>query len=266
MGGGFKMTRSGRGTGTFIELAKNAGIEFANRLCGIVVPAGCIACNRPSALPGGLCPECWGKLHFVERPYCQILGVPFAHDHGEGAVSPEAIADPPPFDRLRCAVVYGDLARALVSGLKFSDRTDLAPWMARWMRVAGRDLIGDCSLAVSVPLHWRRLHGRRYNQSAELARAICRDTSLKFDPLLLVRSRATRQQVGLSASERQKNVQGAFRVPEKKRATVKGRRVLLVDDVHTSGATVRACSRALKRAGATGIDVLVFASVVGEYI
>jgi ComF family protein len=266
MGGGFKMTLSARGTGTFAGLAKNACSEIAKRLREVAVPAGCIACNRSSAVPGGLCPECWQKLHFVERPFCEILGVPFPHDHGHGAVSPEAIADPPPFDRLRCAVVYGDLARKLVSGLKFADRTDLAPWMARWMRVAGRELIDECTLAVPVPLHWRRLHRRRCNQSAELARAICRGTPLAFEPLVLVRSRATRQQVGLSAGERQKNVQGAFHVPAKRLGTVKGRRVLLIDDVHTSGATVRACSRALRRAGAAGVDVLVFASVVGEYI
>jgi ComF family protein len=266
MAGGFKMISSGQGTGRFGGLIRRAGIEFGNRLREIVVPAGCIACNRPSSRQGALCFECWQKLHFVERPYCEVLGTPFAHDLGEGAVSTEAIADPPPFDRLRCAVVYGDLARALVSGLKFSDRTDLAPWMARWMRVAGRELIDDCTLAVPVPLHWRRLQRRRYNQSAELARAICRGTELQFSPLVLVRSRATRRQVGLSAGDRLRNVQGAFRVPAELRPVVEGRRVLLVDDVHTSGATVRACARALRRAGAAGVDVLVFASVVGEYI
>lgn len=256
-------SRSGR-------LAAYSATEIVRRLKNgvgdLLVPAGCLACNRPAARHGGLCASCWQDMHFVERPYCEVLGLPFDHDHGEGAVSPAAMADPPPFDRLRCAVVYGDAARLLVSGLKFADRTELAPWMAHWMLVAGRQLIGDCQMAVPVPLHWFRLHQRRYNQSAELARNLCARIALEFRPEVLVRSRATRQQVGLSAGDRERNVQGAFRVPVENRPILEGRRILLVDDVHTSGATARACARALLRAGAGGVDVLVFASVTSLHI
>ncbi len=200
-------------------------------------------------------------MRFIERPYCEILGTPFPHEFGEGAVSPQAIADPPPFNRLRSAVLYDDKARSLVSSLKFSDRTDLARWMSNFMLVAGRELFADCQAVIAVPLHWRRLQARRYNQSAELARPIAAQTGLLHLPLALVRHRSTESQIGLSALARARNVQGAFRVPANWRPQIEGRRILLVDDVYTTGATVKACARSLKRAGATGVDVLTFARV-----
>jgi predicted amidophosphoribosyltransferase len=134
------------------------------------------------------------------------------------------------------------------------------------MAVAGRELLADCDLLVPVPLHWMRLLSRRFNQSAELARNIGLVSGRTYAPLLLERGRRTRQQVGLSASQRTLNVQGAFRVPAAARPLVTGRRVLLIDDVYTSGATAKACTRALKRAGAAGVDVLTFASVTTGYI
>ena len=229
----------------------------------LVIPPTCLLCDVLVDRQGGLCARCWRGARFIERPYCEVLGVPFAFDQGEGAVSPQAMADPPPFDRLRSVMIYDDGARRLVSGLKFADRSELAPWMAKWMTVAGRELIGDCDIVVPVPLHRLRLQGRRYNQSAELARAIARTGGLEFQPMALVRHRQTRRQVGLTALERARNVQGAFRVPAERRPLVDGRRALLVDDVYTTGATVKACARALKRAGVNGVDVLTFACVVG---
>lgn len=232
----------------------------------IVVPPACLSCSAHTSEQGTLCPRCWGEMHFVEQPYCEVLGRPFGYDYGAGTVSPEAIADPPPFDRLRSVVVYNDLARSLVSGLKFGDRLELAPWMAKWMSVAGRELIAECDMIVPVPLYWRRLFARRFNQSAELARNIAKLSGNKYMPLVVERRKKTRQQVGLSASQRARNVQGAFVVPVHAKPLVEGMRVLLIDDVYTSGATVKACARAFRRAGVGGIDALTFASVTSDYI
>lgn len=226
-----------------------------------VVPPACLVCDARVARQGGLCQRCWPRMRFIDRPFCEVLGIPFPHDMGEGAVSPQAMADPPPFDRLRSCVLYDDKARMLVSGLKFSDRGDLAPWMAGMMVTAGRELFRDCSVLVPVPLHWRRLHERRYNQSAELGRIVARQAGLDYRPMTLVRHRPTERQVGLSATARARNVQGAFRVPAEHRPGIEGVGVLLVDDVYTTGATAKACARALKRAGATRVDVLTFATV-----
>ena len=174
----------------------------------------------------------------------------------------EAIADPPAYDRARAAVRYDEMARKLVLSFKYGDRLDLAPMMGRWMARAGRELLAEADALVPVPLHWRRLWARRFNQSAALAGAIAEPAGVPVLPGALKRVRATAQQVGLSKTERADNVQGAFRVPAERKGQVAGRRLVLVDDVLTSGATVDTCARALLRAGAAHVDVLVFARVV----
>jgi ComF family protein len=190
------------------------------------------------------------------------MGTPFTHDMGANFLSAEAIADPPPFERARAAVAYSGVARSLAQALKYSDRTDLAFWMARWMLRAGTELVADSDLVVPLPLHWWRFLGRRYNQAAELGRAVASLGGLRFEPEVLRRTRATRRQVGLHRNERLDNVRGAFKVPPEAEILVRGRRVLLIDDVYTTGATVMAASRALKRGGAAAVDVLTFARVL----
>lgn len=231
------------------------------RLFDFAVPPQCLLCDTLVDRNGGCCASCWSRLRFITRPYCEVMGTPFPHDGGEGFVSAEAIAHPPPFRRLRAAMVYDEPARRLVSALKYSDRTEFAPWMAGWMRVAGRELIAEKPLIVPVPLHRSRLLQRRFNQSAELGRHIAAATNCPFEPGLVIRHRRTGQQVGLNQRQRERNVQGAFRVPPARQGSLAGRKVLVVDDVYTSGATVKAVCRALKRGGAAAIDVLVFAKV-----
>jgi ComF family protein len=225
------------------------------------LPPLCPACRRPVADDGGLCPGCWSQLSFITPPYCERLGIPFAYDPGPGVLSMQAIADPPAYQRARAAVRYDEIARTLVHALKYGDRLDLAPTLGRWMVLAGAPLLAEADALVPVPLHWRRLWWRRFNQSAALAEVIAGQVKRPVAHAL-ARVKATRQQVGLTASERALNVQGAFRVPEAARADVKGRRLVIVDDVLTSGATIDACSRVLLRAGAATVDVLVFARVV----
>jgi ComF family protein len=228
----------------------------------LALPPLCPTCREPVADPGGLCPGCWGRLSFISRPYCERLGTPFAYDPGPGVLSMEAIADPPAFGRARAAVRYDEIARKLVHAYKYGDRLDLAPTMGGWMALAGREVLAGADALVPVPLHWRRLWARRFNQSAALALAIGRTCSVPVAHGALRRVRATRQQVGLSRGERDANVQGAFRVSAEGRATLRGKRVVLVDDVLTSGATADTCARTLLRAGAANVDVLVFARVV----
>jgi ComF family protein len=228
----------------------------------ILFPPVCAGCRRHVSQPGVLCGACWPKLRLLERPWCPVMGTPFTHNMGEGFLSAEAIADPPPFERARAAVAYSGVARQMVQGLKYQDRTDLAPWMARWMVRAGADLIAEADVVVPVPLHWRRFFRRRFNQSAELARAVSALSELPFAPSAVRRVKLTRQQVGLERKEREENVRAAFRVPAEAEIEIAGRRVLLIDDVYTTGATVRAATKALKRGGAGAVDVLTFARVL----
>jgi ComF family protein len=226
------------------------------------LPPLCPSCREPLGDGAGLCAACWSKLSFIEKPYCARLGIPFTYDPGPGLLSMEAIAAPPAYDRARAAVRYDDTARALVLSFKYGDRLDLAPMMGQWMARAGRELLKDADALVPVPLHWRRLWSRRFNQSAALAGGISKSAGVPVLHDTLKRVRATPQQVGLSKTERADNVQGAFRVPPAHKPDVAGRRLVLVDDVLTSGATVDTCARALLRAGAAHVDVLVFARVV----
>jgi ComF family protein len=228
----------------------------------MALPPLCPTCREPVADTGGLCGTCWSKISFITPPFCERLGIPFAYDPGPGVLSMEAIADPPAYGRARAAVRYDDVARTLVQAFKYGDRLDLTHGMARWMAIAGRDLLDGTDALVPVPLHWRRLWTRRFNQASVLAQAISRQSGVPVDHDLLARVRPTRQQVGLSRNERDANVQGAFRVPQQSRSGVRGKRLVLVDDVLTSGATVDNCARTLLKAGAVNVDVLVFARVV----
>src|SRR5437764_6935909 len=230
----------------------------------IALPTLGVSCREP--VDGeGVCAECWAKLSFIAQPYCPRLGIPFVYDPGSELLSMEAIANPPAYARARAAVRYDDVARTLVHALKYQDRTDLAPAMGRWMARAGQELLGEADVLVPVPLHWRRGWSRRYNQSGALARVIEQQTGVKVRGELLRRVRATEQQVGLSRPQRASNVQGAFKVSADRQSEVQGRRVVLIDDVLTSGATVDACARALLRAKAAAVDVLVFARVVDTH-
>jgi ComF family protein len=239
--------------------------QHAMRLAlDIALPTLCVACREP--VDGeGVCATCWAKLSFVAPPYCPRLGIPFVYDPGPGLLSMEAIADPPAYQRARAAVRYDDVARTLVHALKYQDRADLAPAMGRWMARAGCELLEGADVLVPVPLHWRRSWSRRYNQSGALARSIERQSGVKLATDALRRIRPTEQQIGLSRPQRASNVQGAFKVAADRQHQVEGRRVVLIDDVLTSGATVDACARALFRAKADQVDVLVFARVVDTH-
>ncbi|MFC5387199.1 double zinc ribbon domain-containing protein [Aquamicrobium segne] len=230
----------------------------------ILFPPVCAGCRRHVSQPGVLCAQCWPRLRFLERPWCPVMGTPFAHEMGEEFLCGEALADPPPFERCRSAVSYHGVACDMVRGLKYHDRTDLAPWMAVWMARAGRELLAEADMIVPVPLYWQRFFKRRFNQSAELARALAKLAERPFEPSIVRRQRQTRPQVGLKLRERQDNLRGAFQVGKPERLRIGGRRVLLVDDVYTTGATVRAVALTLKRAGAGAVDVLTFARVLAD--
>ena len=239
---------------------------FTRRLRGLagaaldlVYPPACAGCGVLLGSKASLCAHCWSALAFIERPFCEVLGTPFSHDLGPGILSADAIANPPPFDRLRSVALYDDLARALVHSLKYRDRTDLAPMMAGWMLRAGEGTVEAADLIVPVPLHRLRLLWRKFNQSAELARALGR---LSGKPVLIDairRTKRTRRQIGLGPKAREENVRGAFSITPEGREALFGRRAVLIDDVYTTGATVSAVTRALKRAGVVDITVLTFA-------
>lgn len=231
-------------------------------LLDVAYPPVCLNCELPTATPDTLCPNCFRALRPITAPLCPVLGLPFEVSLGPDAMSAEALADPPPFGRARSAVVYGAVSSTIVSRLKYGDRPELARFCARLMAGAGHELWAGEPILVPVPLHRARQRERRFNQSAELARALGRVTGLTVEPGLVQRIRRTRQQVGLSGDGRQRNVAGAFAVHPDMLVRTGGRRVIVIDDVYTTGATVKAVTRALNKAGVAAVDVVTFARVV----
>jgi ComF family protein len=236
----------------------------ARQALDLAYPPSCLACARSTADAGRLCASCWRKVRFIERPLCERLGVPLPTTAGtQQQLSPEAVANPPVFARARAVARFEDgPVRDLVHRLKYGDRLDLARPMGLWMARAGAELLRDADLVLPVPLHRLRLWSRKFNQAAALATACAAVSRTTVDPFVLQRVKATVPQVDLTRAQRAENVQGAFRVPDEVRPRLLDRRILLVDDVLTSGATLNAASRTLLRAGARSVDVLVFARVV----
>jgi ComF family protein len=215
----------------------------------------------PAPLAGGLSAQAWSRIHFLDGPVCDGCGAPFEYHLGEGVRCPACTARPRAFDAARAACVYDENSRDPILKLKHADRLDLAPLFARWLSRSARELIEHADALVPVPLHPARLLHRRYNQAAEIARPLAVLTGVAYLPDALVRKRATQSQGGKSGSGRRRNVAGAFHVPPGRVAQVAGRRVLLIDDVMTTGATAEGCARALKAAGAVRVDVAVVARV-----
>lgn len=204
---------------------------------------------EPVSAHGQLSPADWSKISFLDRPWCETCGFPFQFPVGEGAVCGPCAARAPAFDTARSAFVYAPESRQLVLSLKHGGRVDGLAAFGGWMKRAGADVLEGADLLIPVPLHGRRLRQRRFNQSLLLARALTKLTGIRTDPHTLMRTRATPSQGGQSAKGRRRNVAGAFRVRAGRRATLEGVHAVLIDDVYTTGATLEACARALKRAG-----------------
>ncbi|MBU1210474.1 MAG: ComF family protein [Alphaproteobacteria bacterium] len=235
--------------------------SFRNWLTDLLMPPVCLACQEAIASRDALCPDCWRGVDFIGPPLCDRLGIRLPYSTGGIMISAAAAARPPPYARARAVAHYEGAMRKLVHGLKFRDRHEVRSLFGTWLCRAGRDLIEDADVIVPVPLSRSRLLQRRFNQSAILAQEVARITGLPVHTTALHRTRRTQRQVGLSREQRRDNVRGAFEVPRRQLGKIQGRRVLLIDDVITTGATAEACTTTLLKAGATDVDVLAVAIV-----
>jgi ComF family protein len=211
----------------------------------------------------GLTAGAWSRVTFLEDPVCDGCGAGVEMDGGPFAAPRCAacLAQPYAFARARAACVYDEASRGLILKFKHGDHQPYAPLFARWMARSSSPLLDEADALVPVPLHRFRLLSRRFNQAAEIARPLARDAGLDYLPDALIRTTHTTTQGGKSARGRRLNVRKAFAVSEAGRRRIRGRRILLVDDVLTTGATAEACARALIEAGARAVDLAVVARV-----
>lgn len=233
----------------------------AGMILDFALPPRCPGCGAVTAADHRFCLDCWQTLRFLGDPCCARCGLPFEYEAEEGAVCAACLADPPPYDRLRAAVAYGDVARRVAVKLKYQGRPGVAATLAHLM---GRHLGAEDKDAIlaPVPLHRGRIWKRGYNQSALIASALAKRTGLGVEVALLERRRATPPLEGLGRRERALAVKGAFGISDHMKALVRGRAVILVDDVFTTGATACGCAKVLVRAGAARVTVLCWARVV----
>ena len=245
-----------------MDLGRLSAKSFLRGVSDFVWPRRGLISGARNAGQGALTPEELLQLSFITGPVCRSCGTPCEIDLGAETQCPVCIARPPRWTGARAALVYDDVSRQMVLDLKRSGRRDGLNLMAGWMTQAGRELLADADMLIPVPLHYTRLVKRGFNQSGWLAQAIGRASGTPVQIDVLRRKRRTPSQAGLSARGRRRNVAGAFTVRRRYREGLAGRTIVLVDDVLTTGATLTACTSALKRAGVRNVYVLVLARVV----
>ena len=235
---------------------------LALKLVDAVLPPRCLACGTTVEAPGTLCVGCWSGLEWLAPPLCAACGLPFEFEQGPDALCAACHAERPPYDRARAALRYDEASKAMLLRFKHADRSDAAPAFAAWMARPGAELLAAADWIAPVPLHRRRLFERRYNQASLLALALGRKHGKPAIADLLLRKRNTPSQGRRSRAERRKNVAGAFAVTPRHKADLAGKRILLIDDVMTTGATLEACAKTLLRGGAAAVDALTLARVL----
>ena len=239
-------------------LAKPA-LRAVGQALDVLLPPRCPSCGGIVDAHHALCAACWGALTFIEPPFCASCGVPFELEAGEGSICADCLAAPPGFAPLRAAIVYDEASQPMVLRFKFADATHCAPTFASWMARAGADVLQDADWLVPVPLHPWRLLMRRYNQAGLLAGALSRRCGVPEAPLALRRTKRTTPQSRLSRAQRTRNVRGAFAVAPAWRDRLRGKRIVLIDDVSTTGATLSACAATLKSCAVADISSITLA-------
>ncbi|MBL9028994.1 MAG: ComF family protein [Caedimonas sp.] len=234
------------------------------RLLDFILPPQCASCGTKISQTPGLCPPCWEKLHFISEPQCVRCGYPFEIQEAEAhemlcIACAQAF---PPYHQLRAVCRYDEASKPLLMRFKHGDATHLASLFVQWLAQSGQHLVQESDVLLPVPLHWRRLMKRGYNQAGLLAQGLSRKYGKTFLPDVLRRKRHTSSQGTKSVAQRAANVSGVFEIPLSKQKLIEGKTILLIDDVYASGATIRECVKVLKHHQAHRVDVLTIARVV----
>lgn len=233
--------------------------KILKTLLDFLLPHSCPICHQ-RGVESGLCSECFSKLEFIGQQKCSVCGSPLDAIVPGMTVCGKCLKDPPYFHQAEAVFKYNDAIKKLILPFKHSDHIELTNLFVQWMSANSRHMIEHADILIPVPLHWSRLLKRKYNQSALLAQRLSIRYKKEYEPLILVRVKATKSQGHLTSKERKKNVSGVFKIKHKK--LIKDKFILLIDDVFTTGATANECAKILLKSGAKSVDVLTIAKVV----
>ena len=234
--------------------------EIFENLLNFIFPRRCLKCGKVLFEDGYLCDKCVEEINFITPPYCYKCGHPISELTADGKMLCAVCAGKKRhfFRTMRSAVVYDNSDKNLILGFKFFDKTENATLLAAMLKIAGKDIFSQgADVLIPVPLHYSRLIKRKYNQSVLLADKLSKMVDIPVDRFSLVRHKKTRPQVEFSGRQRVDNVKNAFSV--KHPENIKGKRIILIDDVLTTGSTIKECASVLKKAGAKSVDVLTIA-------
>ena len=211
----------------------------------LIFPNRCPICNKINYEENGICQECWKKVTMLRKPACEICFYPFQNDEFEGTFCPSCIKKRPKYKKARSVFAYDNLIKNVIANFKYKDSTSNAKFFSDLMVKSCKDIIKDVDIIIPVPMHPKRLRKRKFNQASILAKGIAKKTTKKLIHEVLKRKVNTRPQVGLVAKERLKNVKGAFFINKRYLKEIRGKNILLVDDVMTTGATLENCAKVL---------------------
>ncbi len=228
----------------------------------VILPPRCPISGDIVQSQGATSPKSWAELDFISNPLCSHCGIPMNFELADNLKCMSCIDEPPPFKSARSVFKYGGLSRDLILGFKHGDKTHFVSLFIPFMEQVGSSLLSQADYIIPVPLHYMRFISRRYNQAAIISSALSKSSNIPHLPLAMKRVRATPSQGHLNSSEREKNVKKAFDVNQKYHSLLKGKSVILVDDVYTTGATVKECSKNLLKHGASEVNILTVARVV----
>ena len=235
---------------------------FAKKMLDLALPPRCVVSGDPVDEQGMLAPSVWAGLRFIGSPQCKQCGLPFEYEVDESTLCGTCIETAPAYTTARAALAYDDGSRDIILRFKHADQMHAVRAFLPWLKSAGAGFLNEADLIVPVPLHRWRLLKRRYNQAAVMGMTLGRDIGKPCIPDALLRTRSTPSQGHLKRDEREKNVKKAFAINERHKEAVKGKTIVLIDDVYTTGATVQECAKTLLRAGAKTVHVLTLARVV----
>ncbi len=233
-----------------------------NKLLDIIYPPRCIACGDNVHENGTICAKCWGEINFISDPQCQICGFPFDFKVEGNPICAGCIDEKPKFSKARAVFLYDDASRRMITSFKYNDRIENRVAYARWMARVGAEMLADADYIIPVPIHFAKLLLRKYNQAGLLALEIAKISGNKVLVNALIRKKYTRKQAGLNRRLRFENISGAFKINQKYAAILKDKKILLVDDVITTGATADECAKILLKAKVAKVEVLALAKTL----